>query len=94
MGSLGGFLGQKGYDILDQRNSASLATSHTTTTTQEPFWSRAMKSKYSPVKHLTDEEYKKVLEDKLLRIDAEIAVLDDDIAALKRADEAARLEHK
>jgi hypothetical protein len=93
MGSLGGFLSQKGYEVLDQRNTASLTTSHITTT-QEPFWSRAMKSKYSPVKHLTDEEYKKVLQDKLLRVDAEIAVLDDDIAALKRADEAARPEPK
>jgi hypothetical protein len=91
MGSLIGFLGQKGFNALDARHTESLISSssdlESENKTRDPFWRRAMQSKYSPVKHLSDEEYKKVLEDKLLRVDAEIAVLDDDIAALRKADE-------
>lgn len=41
------------------------------------------KSKWSPMKKLTDQEYENILEEKLLRLDAEIAIIDDDVAALK-----------
>jgi len=100
MGSLTGYLGQKAYHFLDARQSSSLPQSYrpssrsqhssSTMSTSEtpqplPMWQRALQSKYSPVKHLTHQEYKKVLQDKLLRVEAEIAVLDDDIAALKKA---------
>ncbi|KAJ4423929.1 hypothetical protein N0V82_001357 [Gnomoniopsis sp. IMI 355080] len=40
-------------------------------------------SKWSPMKKLTDKEYENILEEKLLRLDAEIAIIDDDVAALK-----------
>ena len=51
---------------------------------KEPFWKRLMQSRYSPVKHLSHEEYKKVLEDKLLRVDAEIAVIEDSIKEVRK----------
>ena len=47
-------------------------------------------SKWSPVKVLTDEEYESMLKEKLLKINVEIALVDDNIqrindeAALKR----------
>ncbi|KAI1212316.1 uncharacterized protein F4807DRAFT_457816 [Annulohypoxylon truncatum] len=40
-------------------------------------------SKWSPVKRLTDEEYEKMLEEKILRINAEISIIDDNIASLR-----------
>lgn len=40
-------------------------------------------SRWSPMKKLTDEEYEHILEEKLLRLDAEIAIIDDNIADLK-----------
>ncbi|ETS76000.1 hypothetical protein PFICI_12944 [Pestalotiopsis fici W106-1] len=40
-------------------------------------------SKWSPLKKLTDQEYEKLLEEKILKLDAEIAIIDDNIAALK-----------
>lgn len=40
-------------------------------------------SKWSPLKKLTDQEYESLLEEKLLRLDAEIALIDDNIAALR-----------
>merc|ERR1711881_816551 len=89
--ALVGLLGQKGYSIMDRKHSDSLAVAAVPDVEkQEPFWRKAMQSKYSPVKHLSHEEYKKVLEDKLLRVDAEIAVIDDDIAAVKREEASSR----
>lgn len=35
------------------------------------------------MKKLTDQEYEHILEEKLLRLDAEIAIIDDDVAALR-----------
>merc|ERR1712000_199048 len=95
MGSLVGLLGQKGYSIMDRKHSDSLAVAAVPDVEKwEPFWRKAMQSKYSPVKHLSHEEYKKVLEDKLLRVDAEIAVIDDDIAAVKREEASSRSNDK
>ncbi|OAP64949.1 hypothetical protein AYL99_00921 [Fonsecaea erecta] len=42
-------------------------------------------SSFSPMKSLSDKEYEDLLLDKLLRIDAEIAILDDKIASLRAA---------
>ena len=42
-------------------------------------------SKWSPLKPLTDEQYKALLQEKLLRLDAEIALLDGDIELLRGA---------
>ncbi|KAL9587697.1 MAG: hypothetical protein Q9203_003413 [Teloschistes exilis] len=49
----------------------------------QPIWRRVFNSKWSPMKVLSDEEYEKMLRQKLLRADAEIAILDDDIAKAK-----------
>lgn len=49
-----------------------------------PHWGdKFLASKYSPVTPLTDRDYEKMLEDKLLKIDAEIAIIDDNIKAVR-----------
>ncbi|KIW03722.1 uncharacterized protein PV09_05031 [Verruconis gallopava] len=94
VGSLAGYAGQQAYSALDQRHTESIISSSSAggsdEAKREPLWRRITESRFSPVKRLSDQEYKKVLEDKLLRVEAEIAVLDDDIAALRRADESAK----
>ncbi|KAF2429697.1 hypothetical protein EJ08DRAFT_697969 [Tothia fuscella] len=75
MGTLIGYAGQKGYILLDERNTKAL----TTPSTVEPFWKRVLSSKYSPMKPLSDEQYAQMLREKLLRVDTDIAVIDDDI---------------
>ncbi|RYP25457.1 hypothetical protein DL767_008375 [Monosporascus sp. MG133] len=40
-------------------------------------------SKWSPMRSLSDKEYVDMLEEKILRLDAEIAVIDENIASLK-----------
>ena len=42
-----------------------------------------LNSKWSPVKVLSDEEYETMLQQRLLRANAEIALIDESIAALK-----------
>ena len=78
MGTLLGFTGQSIYDILDNRNTRLLAEP-----VKDSIWQRVTKSDWSPVKVLTDEEYLKILQEKLLRVEVDIAVIDDDIAKLR-----------
>ncbi|KAI5864574.1 hypothetical protein GGS23DRAFT_595295 [Durotheca rogersii] len=40
-------------------------------------------SKWNPLRRLSDEEYKEMLEAKILAIDADISIIDDNIAALR-----------
>ncbi len=43
-------------------------------------------SKWSPVKVLSDSEYERMLQEKLLRVEAEIALVDESLDELKNQD--------
>lgn len=45
-----------------------------------------LQSKWSPVTFMTDEEYETILQEKLLRVEAEMAVIDDNIKELREAE--------
>ncbi|KAI8966782.1 hypothetical protein F5Y11DRAFT_3460 [Daldinia sp. FL1419] len=45
-------------------------------------------SKWSPLKRLSDKEYEEKLEEKILRINAEISIIDDNIASLRASSSA------
>ncbi|KAJ9136723.1 hypothetical protein NKR23_g9590 [Pleurostoma richardsiae] len=47
-------------------------------------------SKWSPVKRLTDEQYEKVLEEKILQLEVEIALVDDKIADIRASQQQSR----
>ncbi|KAL5622743.1 hypothetical protein FOBRF1_001993 [Fusarium oxysporum] len=53
----------------------------------ESFWTR-----WSPLKKLTDQEYRDMMSEKMLRIDADIALIDDRIAELKKQAEDEELK--
>lgn len=76
--SLFGCLGQVAANAVNWKPSTQPAT--------EGF----LKSKWSPVTFLTDEEYEKILEEKLLRVEVEIAIVNDNIKELREAEEQAR----
>lgn len=44
---------------------------------------RLAKSRYNPMRKLTDTEYLSMLQEKLIRVEAEIAIVDEDIAKLE-----------
>ncbi|KAI0433934.1 hypothetical protein F5Y09DRAFT_297292 [Xylaria sp. FL1042] len=45
-------------------------------------------SKWSPMKRLSDKDYMNMVEEKILRLDAEIAIIDENIASLKTVSES------
>lgn len=45
------------------------------------FWSR-----WSPIKQLSDQEYENILEEKLLRVEADIALIDDRVKELRESE--------
>lgn len=47
------------------------------------FWRRMSERSFSPVTVLTNEEYAQMLRKKQLKLDVEISIIDDKIAALK-----------
>jgi hypothetical protein len=89
MFTLFGWSGQKGYNYLDKRNSVEIqeradlrATGDDTP--KDNLLQRFAKSKWSPMSVLTDEQYEEMLQEKLLKVEAEIAIIDDRIESVKK----------
>jgi hypothetical protein len=71
-----GATGQGIYNWADARNSKLVERA-------EPNKKSILNSKWSPMKVLTDSEYENMLREKLLRVNAQIALVDENIAALR-----------
>lgn len=52
-------------------------------TPSKPLMQRMAESKWIPLRHLSDEEYRSMLNEKLLSVEAEIALLDEKIEQLE-----------
>lgn len=50
----------------------------------KPILQRMAESKWIPLRHLSDEDYRDILGEKLLSIEAEIALLDEKIQELEK----------
>jgi hypothetical protein len=50
------------------------------------FWSSEFWSRWSPIKQLSDQEYVDILEEKLLRVEADIALIDDRVKELRESE--------
>ena len=50
---------------------------------REPLLARLARSRWIPLKSISDQEYENMLNEKILRIDVEIALIDDKLATLK-----------
>lgn len=102
MFGLFGFAGQKGYNFLDKKNSEEAEEESQMAARGEKkknWMEHIADSKWSPMEVLTDERYENMLQEKLLKIEAEIAIIDDKIEgfrqkakdmAAKRAEEQAK----
>ncbi|KAI9711860.1 MAG: hypothetical protein M1820_002005 [Bogoriella megaspora] len=81
--SAAGFLGQKAYDSVKANKADALAQE---APIEKPnIWQRLAESKWTPVKFISDDEYEKMLKEKLLRLEAEIALIDEDIEKLQQS---------
>lgn len=78
--SLFGGIGQKLYNLADARNSELIESGEKGKSLHESW----INSKWSPMKVLSDKEYEDMLREKLLKVDVEIALVDDSIARLRK----------
>jgi hypothetical protein len=89
MFTLFGWSGQKGYNYLDKRNSTEIRERADLRATgddkpKDNLIQRLAKSKWSPMSVLTDEQYEEMLQEKLLKVEAEIAIIDERIEGVKK----------
>jgi hypothetical protein len=77
--SLFGYVGQVSYNAIDKWQLEQANTP------SKPFLTRIAESKWVPLKSLTDDEYQGILSEKLLTIEAEIALIDEKIEELQKA---------
>lgn len=81
MFSLFGYAGQKVYNSLDAKHSGEAAQQQPQT---RSLLQRIAGSRWSPMAVLSDEDYEKMLQERLLRINAEIAIIDENIEKLRQ----------
>lgn len=77
--SLLGYVGQSAYNAIDswQMEQASVPS--------KSFLQRLADSKWVPLRSLSDDDYRGILNEKVLSIEAEIALLDEKIQELEKA---------
>jgi hypothetical protein len=76
--SLLGYLGQSSWNLVEKWR---LERANTST---KPILQRIVDSKWVPLRSLSDDDFKNILSEKLLSIDAEIAILDEKIQDLQK----------
>lgn len=83
MFSLFGLIGQVALNrVLAQRSEAT-SVGLVDSSRSESFWRRMAESKWTPFKVLSDEEYEVMLRERLLRVNAELAIINDKIEKLR-----------
>ncbi len=89
MFSLFGYAGQKGYNFLDKKNTAELEEEARLKAAGENqpkknWMQRFAEMKWSPMEALSDERYEEMLQEKLLLVEAEIAIVDEKIEGFRQ----------
>ena len=77
-------LGSAGQALYNKVNASYTASQYTNPPTS--FLQTMASKKWIPMRSLSDAEYEHMLREKLLKVEAEMAVLDDDISQLRAAD--------
>ena len=83
-----GYVGQTVYGVLDARHSEQVASDAQAEVEGKKnhgksFWAKLLGMKWSPVTVLSNEEYANILKEQLLRVDAEIALVDEEVERLQ-----------
>ncbi len=81
--------GQRIYNYLDARNTKQLweraqLDPEEQNKPRAPIMQRFLQSKWSPVTPLSDEQYENILREKILQVEAEIALVDDRIEEFRK----------
>ena len=88
MFTLFGYLGQTIYTTLDARHSEKVASDAQAVAEGKEkagkrFWERIAEMKWSPLTVLSDGDYAIILKEKLLRLEAEIASVDEEVERMR-----------
>ncbi|KAK3680294.1 hypothetical protein LTR78_000672 [Recurvomyces mirabilis] len=78
MWSLTGGVGQAAYTKWESKTIEDVSSERS-----KGFWERIAAKSWSPMKFISNEDYADMLREKVLKLDVEIAVIDDRIEALK-----------
>lgn len=83
MWGLLGLGGQFAYNTADARHTEEITSA--TPAPKISLLDRTFRSKWNPIKKLTNAEYEEMLNGKLLALDAEIAITNEEIEKLEKA---------
>lgn len=85
MFSLFGYAGQSLYNQLDEQHTEQVREEEKVEVKErkDGFWEKVAGMKWSPLTKLSDEDYEHILRERMLRVEAEIAILDDEVGRLK-----------
>ena len=84
MFTLFGYVGQTIYNKLDARYSEQDAVeTQKEKVEKKGFWNKVADRKWSPMKRLSDEEYGNLLKERLLRVEADIALVDEELEKVR-----------
>lgn len=75
-----GFAGQAGYNMIS-------ATQQSSSSPRPSIVQQLTESKWVPLKALSDQQYEEILQEKLLKVEVEISMIDEKIATLKAAED-------
>lgn len=79
-----GYVGQTIYNKLDARYSEQVAVENQKEKEEKKgFWNKVADMEWSPMKKLSDEEYGNMLKERLLRVEADIALVDEELEKLR-----------
>ena len=85
MFGLFGYLGQMGWHKVDSRHSEMVSEEvqrREKGIEKKRLWDRMMDMRWSPFRALSDEEYKDTLHEKLVKVEADLALVDEQIERL------------
>ena len=84
MFTLFGYVGQTVFNKLDARYSEQAAVEiRKEKMERKGFWNRVADMEWSPMKRLSDEEYGNMLKERVLRVEADIALVDEELEKLR-----------
>ena len=78
-----GYAGQRTYTFIDEVHSRSVDLLDAQTT--QSLWHRVLSSKWAPIKPLSDEEYRRLLTEKVHSTDLEIDIIERSIRELRHS---------
>lgn len=90
MFSIFGYIGQTVYNSLDDQPNSSIESNTALSQSMPGFLASLLNKKYSPIRIMPDAEYEALLRKKMLHVDAALALVEEQITALKEIEDKER----